>query len=115
MTQTKAELQKWSIISAILLSAAALIFATPAAADQTDDEFFGALKKHGIVFANRNAAIAMAHSMCAGLDKGQKPTLLVLSLMKNTDLSAHEAGYFLGASVASYCPQYGADIDKPAP
>ncbi|MBY0390842.1 MAG: DUF732 domain-containing protein [Mycobacterium pseudokansasii] len=65
------------MISAILLSAAALISATPAAADQTDDEFFGALKKHGIVFANRNAAIAMAHSMCAGLDKGQKPTLLV--------------------------------------
>lgn len=114
MTQTKVNLGKWSTISAVLLCAAAVIFATPASADQTDDAFLAALKKHGIVFTNRNDAIAMAHSLCAGLDNGQTPTILVLSLMKNTDLSAHEAGYFLGDSVASYCPQYRTDSDNPA-
>lgn len=99
---------------AALVSAAALSLAAPASADQADDAFVAALKQHGIVFANRDAAIATSHSVCAGLDKGQSPTVVVLSLVKNTDLSPHQAGYFLGASVASHCPQYRSDIGNSA-
>ena len=29
-----------------------------------------------------------------------------MKLMKDTNLSARQAGYFLGVSKAAYCPQY---------
>ncbi len=99
-------LGKWSTISAVPLSAAALLFAAPASADQTDDAFIAALQKHGITFTTRDAAINTGHSMCAGLDKGQAATNLVLSIVKDTNLTPREAGYVLGASVTSYCPQH---------
>ena len=97
---------KRSTIAAVLLSAAALLFAAPASADQNDDVFVGALQRHGITFSDRNAAIAAGHNMCAGLDKRQTPTALVMNVVEATDLSARDAGYLLGASVAYYCPQH---------
>lgn len=109
MAQTNMSCVKWLATSVILLCAAALQFATPASADQTDDDFLAALKKHGIVFTNRDAAIATGHRVCTGLDADQTPANLILSLVKDTDLSAHVAGYFFGAAVNSYCPQYRPD------
>lgn len=106
MAKTTADRAKLLAISALVLSATALRLATPASADQSDDAFLAALKKHGVVFANREAAVATGHRMCAELDAGQTPTNLALSLARDTDLSVHEAGYVLGVSVASYCPQY---------
>ncbi|HEY3994857.1 MAG TPA: DUF732 domain-containing protein [Mycobacterium sp.] len=97
---------KRSTIGVIPLSVAALLFAGPASADQNDDVFVGSLQRHGITFADRNAAIAAGHNMCAGLDKRQTPTSLVMNVVAATDLSARDAGYLLGASVAYYCPQH---------
>ena len=51
---------KWSTGCAVLLSAAVLLCAAPASADPTDDAFVAALAKDGIVFTDRNAAIAKA-------------------------------------------------------
>lgn len=113
MAQTNAPRWKWLTTSAILLSAAALQFAPPVSADQTDDDFLAALKKHGIVFTNRDAAIAAGHRVCAGLDADQTLTNLILSLVKDTDLSAHVVSYFFGTAVTSYCPQYRPDIPQP--
>lgn len=104
MTRFIARLGNWAAIAAI--SGAAVLFAAPACADQKDDSFLAEIQRKGIVFTDRGAAIAAAHDMCAGLDKGKTPTSLVLNLVRATDLSAHEAGYLLGASVASYCPQH---------
>jgi hypothetical protein len=98
-------LLKWSTFNAALLSGAALIFAAPASADQTDDAFVGALQKNGIAFTDTGAAIAAGHSVCAGLDKGQTPALMMLALVKNTNLSAKESGYVVRMAIASYCPQ----------
>lgn len=92
MAQTNAPRWKWLTTSAILLSAAALQFAPPVSADQTDDDFLAALKKHGIVFTNRDAAIAAGHRVCAGLDADQTPANLILSLVKDTDLSVTSRG-----------------------
>jgi Protein of unknown function (DUF732) len=49
------------------------------------------------------------HPVCAALDKGQDSSLLALKLMNDTKLnisSRQQAGFFVGASVAAYCPQY---------
>lgn len=99
-----------STIAAVVLAGAALLFAAPASADQHDDSFIAEIQRNGIVFTDRGAAIAAGHNICAGLDKGKTPTSLVLNVVRATDLSAHEAGYLLGASVASYCPQHKAVI-----
>lgn len=107
-----AGLARWAALPAALLGTA-LVCAGPAAADQNDDTFIGALQKNGIAFSDRNAAIAAGHSVCSGLSKGQTRTFVVLSLVKNTDLTVRESGYLLGASMASYCPQFRGNADNP--
>ncbi len=106
MTRTNRNRGKWSAISAVVLSAS-LFSAAPASADDTDDAFIAALQNHGINMPDRDAAIATAHCICDGFGKGDTRAHLVLSIVKATNLSPHQAGYLIGASVASYCPQYG--------
>lgn len=105
---------KWSMTSAVALSAAGLLCAPPALADQTDDAFLAALERHAVVVSDVNTSIAMGHAVCAGLDKGQTPAFVGLSLVKDTNLSAHEAGYFIGASVTSYCPKHRTELNNSA-
>lgn len=95
-----------SMVGAVLMSAAALLWAAPAAADQTDDAYIALLQKYGIVITDRDQAITTGHMVCSGLDKGQSRANLVLSIIKDTNLSAKSAGYIISASVVSYCPQY---------
>jgi hypothetical protein len=106
MTHMKVGFGKWSTVCAVFLSAAALVSAAPASADQTDDAFVAALAKGGITMSDPDTAIAMAHTVCAGLDATQTASVLAMKLMKDTDLSPKESGYFIGLSVAAYCPQY---------
>jgi hypothetical protein len=106
--------EKWSTVCAVLMSAAALLSAAPASADPADDAFVAALAKDGIVINDRNTAIAIAHTMCAGLDKNEKSHVLALRLVKDTDLSLKQSGYFVGVSVSAYCPQYIGLIDNPS-
>ncbi|MGO9154528.1 DUF732 domain-containing protein [Mycobacterium sp.] len=105
MTHMKVGFAKWATICAVLLPAAALVSAAPASADQIDSAFLAALTKGGITLPDPNTAIAMAHTVCAGLDANQSSSVLAMKLMKDTDLSAKQAGYFIGLSVAAYCPQ----------
>jgi hypothetical protein len=102
---------KWSASCAVLLSAAALLCAAPASADETDDAFLGALAKNGITISDPDTALSMARSVCSGLDNGQPSTALAMGLVKKTDLSPKQAGYFVGVSVAAYCPQYKGNTD----
>jgi hypothetical protein len=103
---------KWSTVCAVLLSAAALLSAAPASADPTDDAFVAALAKDGITMSGPNTAIAMAHTVCAELDNNQNTSVLAMSLMKDTDLSLKQSGYFVGASMSAYCPQYIGHTDN---
>ena len=94
------------MIGAVLLAVAAVLCAPPTLADQTDDAFITTLEKHRIVVTNAAALIAMGRTACTRLDKGQSPAAVALSVAKDTDLSPHEAGYFIAASINSYCPQH---------
>jgi hypothetical protein len=53
----------------------------------------------------------MGHNVCAGLDKGQGSSFLALKVINDTNLSSRQAGYFVGVSVAAYCPQYKGTLD----
>ena len=95
-----------SIRCAVPLFAAALFSAAPASADPNDGAFVDALTKDGIVLPDQNAAIAMAHTVCAGLDQSNKSSILAIRVMKETDLSMRQSSYFIGAAISAYCPQY---------
>jgi hypothetical protein len=94
-----------SAVCTVFLSAAALVCAAPASADQTDDAFVAALANGGITMSDPNTAIAMARTVCAGLDANQPVSLVAMKLMKDTNLTSRQAGYFIGVAVTAYCPQ----------
>jgi Protein of unknown function (DUF732) len=103
---------KRSIPCAVVLFVAALISAAPVSADPNDGAFVDALAKDGIVLPDQNAAIAMAHTVCTGLDQRAKPSLLAMKLMKDTDLSMKQSSYFVGVAISAYCPQYVGHTDN---
>jgi hypothetical protein len=105
---------RWSTLSAVLLSAAALVTAAPASADPTDDAFVAALAKEGITFPEHNTAVATGHAVCDALDKSSQSSMLAMKLMKDTDLSLRQSSYFVGASISAYCPQYIGRTDNSA-
>lgn len=106
--------QMWSAVCAILLSAGTLLSTATASADPTDDAFVAALSKAGIDFADDNSAIATGRTVCAGLDKSNKSSVLAMKLMKDTDLTLRQSSYFIGASISAYCPQYIGRTDDSA-
>ncbi|OBH28898.1 hypothetical protein A5692_22145 [Mycobacterium sp. E342] len=110
MTGKNAHRGTWPAIGAAALASTAVLLAAPASADPNDDSFIAELQRHGVVFTDRGAAIAAGHDMCAGLDKSRTPSSLVVGVARATDLSAREAAFLLGASVASYCPQHKAGV-----
>jgi hypothetical protein len=89
----------------VYLFAAALVCAAPASADENDDAFVAALANGGITMSDPNTAIAMARTVCAGLDANQPVSLVAMKLMKDTNLTSRQAGYFIGVAVTAYCPQ----------
>ncbi|OBF54220.1 hypothetical protein A5756_14575 [Mycobacterium sp. 852002-53434_SCH5985345] len=103
--------RQWAPLMAALLFVAALFSAAPASADPPDDAFLAALADNGIVLNDPGTAIAMARSVCAGLDKNQRSSVLAMKVMKEANLSARQAGFFVGASVSAYCPQYKGQTD----
>jgi hypothetical protein len=103
---------KRSILCAVLLFLAGLFSPAAASADPNDGAFVGALAKNGIALPDQNAAIAMAHTVCAGLDQNAKPSLLAMRLMKDTDLSMKQSSYFIGVAISAYCPQYVGHTDN---
>ena len=94
-------------VAALLGLAAAL--ATPAArADAVDNAFLSAVKSKGIDFASPQAAIIAGHEVCDELDLGRQKSDIASEVMNNGKLDGYRAGYFVGASVAAYCPRYHA-------
>ncbi|OBI47000.1 DUF732 domain-containing protein, partial [Mycobacterium colombiense] len=78
---------KWVSACAVLLSAAALACATPAAADDTDDAFIANLSKGGITMGDNDDAIAKARTVCAGVAVNPNASVLAIQLARQTDLS----------------------------
>jgi hypothetical protein len=79
-----------------------------ARADPGDDKFIAALQSQGITFQAPDAAIAAAHEVCKRLDQGESENQVAQDVINETDLDPYHAGYFVGASVGAYCPQFSA-------
>jgi Protein of unknown function (DUF732) len=80
---------------------------TPTAhADAVDDTFLSALKAKGINFASSQAAIVAGHEVCDELDLGRQSSDVANDVTKNSNLDGYHAGFFVGVSIAAFCPRH---------
>ncbi|MGA9674298.1 MAG: DUF732 domain-containing protein [Mycobacterium sp.] len=86
---------------------AALLGAGIGHADTNDDKFLVALKSEGITdHVSPKHAIEAAHAVCQKLDNGMTPTQVANDVLNSSAMPAYHSGYFVGASIKLYCPQY---------
>ena len=83
--------------------AASIAHADPA---NVDERYLAALSSHGITYTSPEVAIAAGHLVCTKLDGGEAPTDVAKDVMNSSSLDGYHAGYFVGASIGAYCPQY---------
>jgi len=97
-------------LAELALAIALLSFAATAApnahAESHDDTFLAALTSKGIKFGSPQSAIIAAHEVCDELGLGKPKSEVANELMQNSNLDGYHAGYFVGTSVAAYCPKY---------
>jgi len=83
---------------------AAAVPTTPGNA--TDDAFLAALTAKGIHFGSPQKALVGAHEVCDELGNGKSPSQVASTVQSNSDMDGYHAGFFVGASIRAYCPQY---------
>jgi Protein of unknown function (DUF732) len=96
-----------------LLVAAAIAVIAPlgavqtAHADTNDNKFIALLNSEGITdHIAASHAIEAAHSVCTKLDGGESPNDVATDVLNNSTMPAYHSGYFVGAAIKVYCPQY---------
>ena len=96
-----------------LLVAVAVALIGPLAAVQTahadtnDSKFLALLNSEGITdHIAPSHAIEAAHSVCSKLDSGQTPTQVANDVLNSSTMPAYHCGYFVGAAIKVYCPQF---------
>jgi hypothetical protein len=96
-----------------VLAAAAIALIGPLAAVQTahadtnDSKFIALLQSEGITdHVSPAHAIEAAHSVCSELDAGKKPDQVANEVLTNSTMPAYHSGYFVGAAIKVYCPQF---------
>lgn len=93
------------VLVVALLSLAGVTSPT-ARADAVDNAFLEAVKSKGINFGSPQAAIVAGHEVCDELDLGRQKSDVASTVTANSNLDAYHAGFFVGVSVAAYCPRY---------
>jgi hypothetical protein len=84
-----------------------LAAASTAQADTGDNIFLADLKTEGITdHVSASHAIEAAHLVCQKLDGGMSPSDVASDVLNSSNMPAYHSGYFVGASINAYCPQY---------
>jgi Protein of unknown function (DUF732) len=68
--------------------------------------FLGALSSRGISFGSGQAAIAAGHEVCGELDESKQASDVANTVMTQTNLDGYHAGFFVGVSIAAFCPRH---------
>ncbi|BCI83156.1 hypothetical protein MTY66_47810 [Mycolicibacterium sp. TY66] len=90
------------------VAGAAVVLAAPAHADDDDAIFLQVIHHYGITFPTNASAVSAARFVCSQIDSGWTPAEVSMKVynITNKTVTADDAGYFVGASVAAYCPEY---------
>jgi hypothetical protein len=96
------------LVLAFALLSVVAVAAPTAHADYAVDSgnFLGALTSKGITFASRQSAIAAGHEVCDELDQGKQASDVGSDVMTQTNLDGYHAGFFVGVSIAAFCPRH---------
>ncbi|VAZ90818.1 hypothetical protein LAUMK35_01389 [Mycobacterium pseudokansasii] len=90
--------------------AGSLSAAPIAHADDTDEAFLSSIGSVGITYSSPENAVQAGHLVCGLLDRGKAKVDIARSIVGKdfggNPMDAWHAGYFVGAGVAAYCPQY---------
>lgn len=93
--------------SAVVGAGLAAAGLTPQAhADTNDAAFLATLKVGGITYPNAAYAIRAGHFVCALFEAGKTRQAVYDTVAIDSGLDWLSAPYFVGASTASYCPQF---------
>ena len=83
------------------------VAAPTAHADAVDSSnFLGALSSRGITFASGQRAIVAGREVCDELDQGRQASDIANDVMTQTNLDGYHAGFFVGVSIAAFCPRH---------
>lgn len=96
-------------------SAPATVPKTTASEDSLTDQAFLQVvrdKIAGMKNVSDQTLITQGQSMCGMLDDGASLPIVAKSLMHDADIDVADAGYFLGAAAAAYCPQHRGLFDE---
>lgn len=96
------------LVSVVALLSVVGVAAPTAHADYAVDtsNFPGALSSRGITFVSGQAAIVAGHEVCDELDQGRQASDVANDLMTRTNLDGYHAGFFVGVSIAAFCPRH---------
>jgi Protein of unknown function (DUF732) len=84
-------------------------------ADSNDDKFLSILKTEGITdHVSPAHAIEAGHMVCQKLDGGASPSDVANDVVNSSSMPAYHCGYFVGAAIKVYCPQYMPEEKPPA-
>lgn len=86
---------------------AALGTAATATATASDAIFIDVISEHGIGFSTPEAAVDAGHVVCELVDYGAAPLEAAEVVSQESGLSSGNAAFFVGASIATFCPEYG--------
>lgn len=99
------------LVGVVALLLVPLRAAATAHADTIDSKFLAVLKSEGITdHVSPSHAIEAAHTVCQKLDDGQTPSQVAADVLNSSSMPAYHSGYFVGASIDAYCPQYKSKI-----
>jgi hypothetical protein len=82
------------------------VTAANAQADAVDSSFLNALQSKQINFASGQAAVIAGHQVCDALDGGQAAGDVANNVMQQSGLDGYHAGFFVGVSIAAFCPRH---------
>lgn len=95
------------VAMAIALLGPPAAVSTAHASTDDDNKFLALLKADGIIdHISPSHAIEAAHTVCQKLDSGATINDVANDLLNSSSMPAYDCGYFIGASIRIYCPQY---------
>jgi hypothetical protein len=94
------------LVPVVALASLVGVAASIAHADAVDEKFLAALKAKGINFESPQKALIAGHMVCDQLDLGRQPSDVANDVTKNSNLGGYHAGFFVGVSIAAFCPRH---------
>jgi hypothetical protein len=110
-----------ALVSGVAALVVGLSVATPAHADDTQDQiFFTSLGNRGISCsslpgcAGNDQLLGLGQALCIDLSKTRDPVLEANSLVANQGFTKLQAAGVVGSAIGAYCPEWVPALDQAA-